>query len=165
MLPDRFHSRQLIMSISSNDPSGAVVSVDSICSDASDPLTADPFYQDYSLLPYEQVASRVRDPRNRFKFPVLLHHLASSGEYADSIVWNSHGRSFEIVDVAKFCEGPSLHYFCTRDFGNILDRLAAYGFRKCDDDHGRMKFYHELFLHHQYWLAYAMKPRVQLRRP
>ncbi|KAL7530551.1 hypothetical protein ACHAWF_003429 [Thalassiosira exigua] len=155
------------MSISSNEPTVAT-SVDSICfGDASDPLAADPSYRDYSLVPYERVASLVRDPRNRLNFPVLLHRIVSSGEHADSVVWNSHGRSFEIVDVARFCEGPALRRFCTRDFENVLQRLAAYGFRQiaCDEDGGGATFYHELFLRDQSWLAYAMKPWIHLSRP
>ncbi|KAL7530808.1 hypothetical protein ACHAWF_003522 [Thalassiosira exigua] len=139
----------------------AMVSVDGIDDDdGGDPRTMVQFYQDYSGVPPELVRSSVADPKNRVKFPVLLHKLVSSGDYADSIAWKSHGRSFTITDWDKFCEKATLHHFCTQDHEKIMQWINAYNFRLIEYDHdtGKATFYHERFLQHHPWLAYTMRP-------
>jgi len=118
-------------------------------------------YKDVSNIPFAEVAVVVNDPEKQGIFPVLLHHILSSGQHDDSIMWLSHGRAFAIIDEKKFFAQVTLLYFCTCEYELFMKLVKAYGFQQVQYNKYGTKMvviYHERLLRYRPWLAFTMKP-------
>jgi HSF-type DNA-binding len=95
--------------------------------------------------------------KTRVPFPQALYQLlhdATEHGFNDVIQWQSHGRSFRVLDSKRFVAEVLPKYFKQNKFQSFLRQLALYGYLRITrkgNDCG--SYYHERFLRGHSMLA------------
>jgi len=122
------------------------------------PCSTTTTYRDFAIVPDEEVV--IKSNRNEI-FPVKLHRIIETNEFASLISWQEHGRAFKIHDEKLFLEKIIFRYFYMRELKSFVRQLGTYGFQKfvLRDDGDKGCYFHESFLRGRERLSHTMTPK------
>ena len=83
---------------------------------------------------------------NKATFPTTLFDILADPELGDIISWLPHGRSWKILDMAKFNESVLSSRFNQSKYTSFVRQVNGWGFRRVTVGSEANTYYHELFL-------------------
>ena len=83
---------------------------------------------------------------NKATFPTALFDILADPELDDIISWLPHGRSWKILDSAKFNESVLSSRFNQSKYTSFVRQVNGWGFRRVTVGPEANTYYHELFL-------------------
>ena len=96
--------------------------------------------------PKKAKAKHSAQPKSRRdKFPQKLMEILSNEDYAETISWLPHGRSFLIHSPERFTENILPHYFKECKFASFTRKLYRWGFRQISKGPDAESFFHKMF--------------------
>jgi len=115
------------------------------------------YYRDHSQEKDSDSLAPLTLPGRIPNFPAKMHTILSRDDFKDVVAWQSHGRSWRLLDTKAFEVRVLPQFFQHRKLSSFIRQANGWGFRRITQGPDRNTYYHELFLRGMPFLCKGMK--------